>query len=841
MSNRSIIVFAQVPPPEHGQSRMVAEMLRALRDSGMGDAVHHVDARFSLSMDDIGERSIRKLLLSFRYVFACLRLRVRLQNPALYYVPGPVRWSPVIRDWMLLAAMRPWFPQIIFHWHAIGQGEWAHGSPRLRLPGPRWLDRCARLVSRALLHAPAFSIAVSRNSTKDAHAIGSREILVIPNGIADPWPDFESRIRAHRMQRVKKLIENPAEPLRLLFLSRGTVEKGLPDALDAIDTWLSDIAHTSRPIHLTIAGGMDATTRTIVSEFREVMDTKHGQRLRCEVLDFITGSVKRDCYEQADLFLAPSHWESFGLTVAEALAAGLPVVAAASDGVSGVLPDGYPYLSPVRDTLQFAQNLRKASGLLTTPEYPEFIDSLRRHFVDHYTDASFARAIHELFFNHCFAEATIQRRKAQTEDPEPGVRGQGSSALSPLSPITAHRPSGSVSSSTNRPSDSDVDFRLSDFRHFNHSHSRPSTLPISISIYLADQNPKLGRSLGISRMTEVVMREMCRRPRLWMRGLASRSSIDAGDVMVSRVLPWQTKGWVLRVMTDHLHPLLSLDDRPDVWYYPKGFLPAMHNLCTPSVVTIHDTIVQYYGDRYPHWRYNMEYRYWTHMLRHTLTNADHILTVSETSKRHILAFMARHGIGAKEITVTYEPCIYECVPQPVGPEKGDYVLHLASREPHKRTEWLVDWWLAPENAGLPVLHLVGRLPDALTKRVAASDRIRRLSFLDDGGLRAQFMGARALIFPSEIEGFGLPAIEAYYLGTPVCFVKDTSVEEILACATAACGFHLDDPATLRPAIDEALAMPADEIRRIGLKLRETYAAEKVVDRIVAVFEEAAAG
>jgi glycosyltransferase involved in cell wall biosynthesis len=99
------------------------------------------------------------------------------------------------------------------------------------------------------------------------------------------------------------------------------------------------------------------------------------------------------------------------------------------------------------------------------------------------------------------------------------------------------------------------------------------------------------------------------------------------------------------------------------------------------------------------------------------------------------------------------------------------------------------------------------------------------------------MGARALILPSEIEGFGLPALEAYYLGTPVCYVRNTSVEEILAVATSKGGFSLDSSESLHHALAEVMAMDHDEVRTCGLKLREFYTAEKVAKRMLSVFRD----
>jgi glycosyltransferase involved in cell wall biosynthesis len=258
-------------------------------------------------------------------------------------------------------------------------------------------------------------------------------------------------------------------------------------------------------------------------------------------------------------------------------------------------------------------------------------------------------------------------------------------------------------------------------------------------------------------------------------------------------------------------------------------------------VTIHDTIIQYYSDHYPEWRTDMEYRYWASMLKHTLRHSDAILTISHAARVQIHEFMDRHRIPAKDITVTYEPCVYEAVPQPVSPAKGDYVLHLGSREPHKRTAWLVRQWAAAAKSkrDLPQLHVVGNMPPEVADVAGSCPLITKLPFLDDAALRSQFEAARALVFPSEIEGFGLPAVEAYYLGTPVCFTTGTSIEEVVGAAGRRGGFDLDDPASLFDALDDVLRLSAGEVHASGLILRKKYAARVVVDTMVSAFRRAA--
>jgi glycosyltransferase involved in cell wall biosynthesis len=166
-------------------------------------------------------------------------------------------------------------------------------------------------------------------------------------------------------------------------------------------------------------------------------------------------------------------------------------------------------------------------------------------------------------------------------------------------------------------------------------------------------------------------------------------------------------------------------------------------------------------------------------------------------------------------------------------------MHLSSCEPHKRTAHLVKWWHGAERLGgpLPKLHLIGNVPGEVGMLVAECETIVQRPFLSDQELEAAYRGAKAIILPSEIEGFGLPALEAYYLGTPVCFVAGTSVEEILAPATRRGRFHLHDEASFWSALGDVMAMAPAEVRDHGLKLRGIYAASVVAERMLAVFEQ----
>jgi glycosyltransferase involved in cell wall biosynthesis len=558
-----------------------------------------------------------------------------------------------------------------------------------------------------------------------------------------------------------------------LFLGRLTEEKGVGVLLDA---WESFTKACPAGI-LRIAGD---------GPLKEQIELRCSAMDRAHYVGFQTGAAKSQLLHGCSALIVPSvWWEPLGLVLYEAYDHGKPVLAARSGGIVDHVVDGQSgWLHEPGDVEQLASHLlQAASSPVECRERGKagrklLLERSSRVWID-----EFDAFVEHVVSNHLSSE------------PESG---------SPSFPEDA---SGQL----------------------------------HLIAYLADQNPGHDRSFGISRMSLIVLDSLRTSASVKIETIASRTSQQAPTgIGPARILPWGTRRKSVRLLTDHLHPLFARgESAPDLHYFPKGYLPLLSGLCRPSVVTIHDTIIQYDEDHYPDWRKPWEYAYWAMMLKHTLRHADRIMTVSESSRKQILAFMDRHQIPEKEITVTYEPCLYESVPQPRSPSKENYVIHLASCEPHKRTAHLIRWWHEAEKAEkkLPTLHLIGTVPEEVAPLLASSRSIVKRPFLEDAALQAAYLGARALILPSEIEGFGLPALEAYYLGTPVCFVKGTSVEEVLSVATERGGFRLDSPDSLFSALADVTAMSTDEIHQCGLKLREAYAASKVAERMMKVFLE----
>ena len=107
----------------------------------------------------------------------------------------------------------------------------------------------------------------------------------------------------------------------LLFMSRIAPKKGL----DLLLPVLEQLAREGMPFRFVLAGSNPQ------DPFYEAMINRwilHSTWLcdRTEITGFISGQRKREVLAEADLFVLPSYYENFGMAVAEAMAAGTPVV-----------------------------------------------------------------------------------------------------------------------------------------------------------------------------------------------------------------------------------------------------------------------------------------------------------------------------------------------------------------------------------------------------------------------------------------------------------------------------------------------------------------------------------
>ena len=361
---------------------------------------------------------------------------------------------------------------------------------------------------------------------------------------------------------------------------------------------------------------------------------------------------------------------------------------------------------------------------------------------------------------------------------------------------------------------------------------------LAAAVYLADQNPHRDRSLGITRATLAIADALSGRVALREVVSASSVTLPGGTAERTARLPFRTDHAAGRLLADAAHAALARVSA-DVWFYPKGYSASPLRPPAPSLALVHDTILDHYRQHYPEARSAAAYAYWTRQLRATLRRVERVATISQTSRAQILAYCEAERIEPPPIDVIYAATPFERV-APAVPA-APFALHLASDAPHKRTAWLLRTWadLRASGRDLLPLTLVGRLSDEGEEIAASLPHVRRMGRVSDAELTALFREAGVVIVPSEIEGFGLPVLEAYASGTPVAVTDDTSLAEVLRVGTERGRFRLDAPATLADALDEVLAMDAREIASVQDAFAERFSTQALGARVEAALRATA--
>lgn len=273
--------------------------------------------------------------------------------------------------------------------------------------------------------------------------------------------------------------------------------------------------------------------------------------------------------------------------------------------------------------------------------------------------------------------------------------------------------------------------------------------------------------------------------------------------------------------------------RPSVFFSPGFNAPAV---CTrPIVLTIHDLIHLQFPS-FATWGRRLYYRF---LVKPAAARAVCVLTGSEYSRIQILKWSGLPDTRVVNISYGVEPVFH-----PDGPrhEPGfPYILYVGNFRAHKNLPRLLAAFAQVDSPELRLV-LTGHKPPELAEQIQSLKLEGRVQFagtVSDEVLGRLYRGAVLLMFPSLLEGFGLPALEAMACGTPVIASRTTALPEVVGDA----GLLVDplDIGDMRRAMGRVLddAELRSRMRAAGLLRARLFCWDRVAERVQQVICQAA--
>jgi glycosyltransferase involved in cell wall biosynthesis len=274
-------------------------------------------------------------------------------------------------------------------------------------------------------------------------------------------------------------------------------------------------------------------------------------------------------------------------------------------------------------------------------------------------------------------------------------------------------------------------------------------------------------------------------------------------------------------------------------YLAKNNNPLLLNLRNSApltykknIVVIHDLIFM----KNPEW-FAKKMRFFHRLAALILLkNSLKVVTVSEFSKNDIINTF---GISPQKIEVINNgvPLIFkEYANMPFENNYGDYILAVAScLSPRKNISSLAKAFLKLQNPNLKLI-IVGEKIKNFSENIPENKNIIFAGQIDDKTLAGLYKNAKLLAFPSYYEGFGIPPLEAMYLGCPVLASNTGSLPEV--CGDAA---YYVTPESIEEIEDGLKKLLSDDNLRTsliekGYKRQELFSIETSANKFKKIIE-----
>jgi glycosyltransferase involved in cell wall biosynthesis len=304
-------------------------------------------------------------------------------------------------------------------------------------------------------------------------------------------------------------------------------------------------------------------------------------------------------------------------------------------------------------------------------------------------------------------------------------------------------------------------------------------------------------STGVKVYLVDLLREIPERDRSRITLLTTQSNADVFETIdgfnTIRV-PWDTEARPLRVVTQQVAvPIIAGCFQPDVLFEPVDTAAVLAPV--PIVTSMHSSHINMKG----HQMGGLRSMYNQLFLRLTARRSSKLIAISKFVKRSLSDVL---DIPLSRIETVYHGggLVEEALSRGWSPDESERtggIFFISTLYPHKNADQLIRAYarLRRRRSDMPRLTIAGGDTDgetpteengtererlnALAAKLGVGDHVHFPGRISDDALLDYLASEQLMVFPSSLEGFGIPALEAMQAGLPLVASNQSSVPEIV--------------------------------------------------------------
>jgi glycosyltransferase involved in cell wall biosynthesis len=248
--------------------------------------------------------------------------------------------------------------------------------------------------------------------------------------------------------------------------------------------------------------------------------------------------------------------------------------------------------------------------------------------------------------------------------------------------------------------------------------------------------------------------------------------------------PGKTKSLVLAInhqLSKRAFSGLSIDVLHETYY---SSLPVCKN-ARCRIITVYDMIHEKYPSYFSRWDRTIKNK------RQAIDRADHVICISHSTKKDLCEL---YDIADEKVSVVHLGCdVFSMLPSGDAKPRSfnrPFLLYVGSRRGYKNFEGMLraisinnDLKRNFDVVAFGGGQFTSKENELILRLGFAENSVRQIGG-DDNLLARLYLDARAFVYPSIYEGFGLPPLEAMAHGCPVVTSNSSSLPEVVGDAGA---------------------------------------------------------